>query len=158
MLLVEAKSEKTRKEEWEGNDVISLIAFTSEEGQQERVSFDEEIDRRKIARRETGINSGQRTGQREREKMKLSVYGALSTGLSLSLIAHAFVTRDFHFFASCVHLTRSPASVLVLLNWALYAALLFGRLSQRLFFGELRAIEVEVCPLSMSKSRGWCEI
>lgn len=84
--------------------------------------------------------------------MKLALYGSVSTLVSLGLISHAFYRRDYHFFASCVHLTKSPVAIVVLLNWGLYLAIVFGQLSQKIFFGELRVIEVEVCFLKRSHS------
>ncbi len=76
--------------------------------------------------------------------MRFAAYGLTSTFLSIAFIFHAFYIRDFHFFAASVHLTRSPISTFVLLNWGLYEAIVFVKITQSFFFGELRVIEVEV--------------
>ncbi|KAJ3328187.1 E3 ubiquitin-protein ligase hrd1 [Blyttiomyces sp. JEL0837] len=73
---------------------------------------------------------------------RLEVYGATSTALAALVIGNAWTLR-WHFYATCVHLTRSSASLMVLLNFGLYLTIIFGRFLQRVFFGELRALEVE---------------
>ncbi|KAI9331687.1 hypothetical protein DFJ73DRAFT_963673 [Zopfochytrium polystomum] len=78
---------------------------------------------------------------------RLEMYGALSVGLASVVIANAFYLRG-HFYTACLHLTRSSSSMLVLLNLGLYLTIVFARFFQRLFFGELRALEVEVVAVS----------
>lgn len=75
--------------------------------------------------------------------MRLAVFGAVSTTLAVAIVVNAFLANK-QFFSSCVHLTRSAANMMVLLNMGLFLTILEGRALVRLFFGELRTIEVEV--------------
>lgn len=76
--------------------------------------------------------------------MNLWQYGALSSALLAAVIGNAVLQRE-QFYLACVFLTRSNANMLVLYNMALVATLLFGKLVRRVFFGQLRATEVEAC-------------
>lgn len=70
------------------------------------------------------------------------MYGLLSLGLASVVVTNA-VYQSGHFYSACLHLTRSSTRLMVLLNMGLYLTIVFGRLFQRVFFGELRAVEVE---------------
>ncbi|KAI9096576.1 hypothetical protein DFS34DRAFT_715420 [Phlyctochytrium arcticum] len=74
--------------------------------------------------------------------MRFAIFGGVSAALTVAVIANAWLQRG-QFFTACIHLTRSSASLMVLLNMGLCLTILFGRGLQRLFFGELRALEVE---------------
>ncbi|KAJ3210510.1 hypothetical protein HDU67_005241 [Dinochytrium kinnereticum] len=73
---------------------------------------------------------------------RLAIYGLISTGLSAFVVLSAWLQRR-QFYPTCLHLTRSSASLMVLLNMGLFLTIMFGRGMQRLFFGNLRALEVE---------------
>ena len=73
-------------------------------------------------------------------------YALVSVALSVAVVANAFRSHP-QFYSACVHLSKSNVSVLILFNALLLAAMLFSRFWQRVFFGRLRAIEVEVCAL-----------
>ncbi|KAI9229339.1 MAG: hypothetical protein DHS80DRAFT_14110, partial [Piptocephalis tieghemiana] len=75
--------------------------------------------------------------------MRLEVYGAVSTALTALVLSHTYETHSGSFFASAVHLSRSNFSLLIFLNQALFLTIITGRLLQRAFFGQLRAVEVE---------------
>ncbi|KAI9013036.1 hypothetical protein BC832DRAFT_276915 [Gaertneriomyces semiglobifer] len=74
--------------------------------------------------------------------MRFALYGAASAALAGVVIANAFVQKQ-QFFTGCIYLTRSNASLMVLLNFGLFLAVVFGKALQRFFFGPLRALEVE---------------
>ncbi|KAJ3046449.1 E3 ubiquitin-protein ligase synoviolin [Rhizophlyctis rosea] len=74
--------------------------------------------------------------------MRLAIYGAVTTVATAAVILNAWLQRG-QFFTACIHLTRSSASNLVLFNMALFLTLMFGKGMQKLFFGNLRALEVE---------------
>ncbi|KAI8609326.1 hypothetical protein BC830DRAFT_1071068, partial [Chytriomyces sp. MP71] len=73
---------------------------------------------------------------------RLFTYGGVSTLLAVQAIASAWTARA-NFYSTCIHLTRSSASLLVLLNFTVFVAIMMGRGIQKTFFGQLRAIEVE---------------
>jgi E3 ubiquitin-protein ligase synoviolin len=66
-----------------------------------------------------------------------------TTGLSCLIIAQAFLERKGNFFASCIHITQSNINLLVILGMTFYYVVLSGKLIQRLWFGPLRALEIE---------------
>ncbi|KAF7722395.1 E3 ubiquitin-protein ligase hrd1 [Apophysomyces ossiformis] len=74
--------------------------------------------------------------------MRLAVYGGVSTLLSLGIILSAMHQRS-NFYAACVYLSKSSACVMILLNMGFLVSILLGKALQAIFFGELRAIEVE---------------
>ncbi|KAL2915351.1 E3 ubiquitin-protein ligase hrd1 [Polyrhizophydium stewartii] len=74
---------------------------------------------------------------------RLTLFGLASTALSALVLLNAFVQRQGQFFGTCIHLTQSGGSLLVLCSMLLYAAVISGRTLQRLLFGELRVIEIE---------------
>ncbi|KAJ3023014.1 E3 ubiquitin-protein ligase hrd1 [Thoreauomyces humboldtii] len=74
--------------------------------------------------------------------MRFALFGCASTALTAAVIANAWLQRG-QFFTACIHLTRSSASLMVLMNMGLYLTVVLGKALQRLFFGPLRAMEVE---------------
>lgn len=74
--------------------------------------------------------------------MKFAIYGASSAIATAFVITNAFLNRS-NFYAACIYLTESSACLMVLMNIGLFLAAIVGKLIQRLFFGPLRAIEVE---------------
>ncbi|KXS20693.1 hypothetical protein M427DRAFT_51675 [Gonapodya prolifera JEL478] len=74
--------------------------------------------------------------------MRLAFFGTLSSMLSALVLINAWLERGA-FFPAAIHVSRSGASVLVLLNWLLFVAIVLGRGLLRLFFGQLRVLEVE---------------
>ncbi|KAJ3037801.1 E3 ubiquitin-protein ligase synoviolin [Rhizophlyctis rosea] len=73
---------------------------------------------------------------------RLAMYGAVTTAATAAVVANAWLQRG-QFFTACIHLTRSSASNLVLFNMALFVTVMFGKAMQQVFFGNLRALEVE---------------
>ncbi|KAJ3390743.1 E3 ubiquitin-protein ligase hrd1 [Lobulomyces angularis] len=71
---------------------------------------------------------------------RLAIYGAIAFLSSYFVINNAYVYRK-QFYTACIHLTRSSVSLMVLLNLGLFLTIIFGKLTQRLFFGRLRALE-----------------
>ncbi|CEJ01995.1 Putative E3 ubiquitin-protein ligase synoviolin [Rhizopus microsporus] len=49
-----------------------------------------------------------------------------------------------NFYAVCIYLSKSSACMMVLLNMGLIITVLLAKALQAIFFGSLRAIEVEV--------------
>ncbi|KAI9498754.1 hypothetical protein BDB00DRAFT_754525, partial [Zychaea mexicana] len=74
--------------------------------------------------------------------MRLAVYGGASSLLALGVILNALHQRS-NFYAACVYLSKSSACIMILLNMGLLLAICFGKTLQAVFFGSLRAIEVE---------------
>ncbi|KAI8338654.1 hypothetical protein BC941DRAFT_512777 [Chlamydoabsidia padenii] len=74
--------------------------------------------------------------------MRLAVYGAISTTLATSVILSAF-THRVNFYAACVYLSKSSACMMILMNMGLFISIIAGKSLQAVFFGRLRAIEVE---------------
>ena len=102
---------------------------------------------------------------------RMQAYGLVSTTIFVSTVINAFRQRS-NFYAAAVYLSKSNACMMVsspcalfspsesvtsfvqrvtdnrpsqiLWNQAIYQTVLFGKLLQIIFFGELRLIEVEV--------------
>ncbi|KAI8147015.1 hypothetical protein BJV82DRAFT_508777 [Fennellomyces sp. T-0311] len=74
--------------------------------------------------------------------MRLAVYGGFSSLLALGVILNAMHQRS-NFYAACVYLSKSSACIMILLNMGLLLAICLGKTLQAIFFGSLRAIEVE---------------
>lgn len=74
--------------------------------------------------------------------MRLAIFGAISTLLTIYTIINAYIQRG-QFFSTCIYISHSNASILVLFNMAIYLAIVIGKTIQKIFFGQLRAIEVE---------------
>ncbi|KAJ9073067.1 hypothetical protein DSO57_1020474 [Entomophthora muscae] len=83
--------------------------------------------------------------------MRLAFYGVASTLLTAAVLYTNFLTpthsfppfRRSNFYTSAIYLSNSSASLLVLLNFGIFGTLLWGKVLQSIFFGPLRAIEVE---------------
>ncbi|KDQ21945.1 hypothetical protein BOTBODRAFT_123891 [Botryobasidium botryosum FD-172 SS1] len=73
---------------------------------------------------------------------RLTLYGALSTLLASAVIANAF-RKHSNFYSAMVYLSRSSGSVMALSNFGIFASLVAGKVTQRIFFGSLRPVEVE---------------
>ncbi|RKO95806.1 hypothetical protein CAUPRSCDRAFT_8841, partial [Caulochytrium protostelioides] len=74
--------------------------------------------------------------------MRLLAYGLMSSGVLLAHVVHIWRQRGF-FFATCIGLTNHNFGLLVIMNFCLFCSIIVGRMLQRLFFGKLRALEVE---------------
>ncbi|RKP38596.1 hypothetical protein BJ085DRAFT_12473, partial [Dimargaris cristalligena] len=74
--------------------------------------------------------------------MRLALYGAVTTALTGMVLVSAF-SQQWYFYAAGVRLSQSNANLLILANMSFFITLMFGKLMQRTFFGDLRAIEVE---------------
>ena len=66
---------------------------------------------------------------------------------TILVIGNAFYNKK-QFYPSVVHITKSNSSMAVLYFQALVLAISFGKLINKIFFGQLRAIEMEVCSCS----------
>ncbi|KAI8321267.1 hypothetical protein GQ54DRAFT_289794, partial [Martensiomyces pterosporus] len=73
---------------------------------------------------------------------RLAVYGVSTTVLTIGVIVSAFMQHPY-FYTACVQLAQSNASMMVLANMGILLTILLGKLLVRVFFGQLRAIEVE---------------
>ncbi|EJD52630.1 hypothetical protein AURDEDRAFT_111261 [Auricularia subglabra TFB-10046 SS5] len=73
---------------------------------------------------------------------RVVTYSVVSIGLLLGVIARA-VERHSNFYSIAVDLSRNSRSVLILANFGVVVALFVGRIFQQLFFGSLRASELE---------------
>ncbi|CAF1991961.1 unnamed protein product [Rotaria magnacalcarata] len=74
--------------------------------------------------------------------MKAEYLILLSFLLTLAVVTNAFYTKK-QFYPSVVYLTKSSTSLAVLYVQGFVCAILFGKLVQRIFLGQLRAIETE---------------
>jgi hypothetical protein len=74
---------------------------------------------------------------------KVATYGLLSTLAAMAVIVGAFRQRS-NFYSAAVMLGRSNGCMMVLFNFGLFLTLCFGKVCQKVFFGPLRAVEVEV--------------
>ncbi|KAF9006773.1 hypothetical protein BDZ89DRAFT_1079646, partial [Hymenopellis radicata] len=73
---------------------------------------------------------------------RLLLYGALSTIAVCAAVANAL--RNYtNFYSVAIYLSKSSRSVLIFANFGFILALLAGHLVQKIFFGTLRANEVE---------------
>ncbi|KAH8119360.1 hypothetical protein DFH11DRAFT_1849016 [Phellopilus nigrolimitatus] len=73
---------------------------------------------------------------------RVLLYSVFSIGAVLAVIANA-LKKHSNFYSVAVYLSKSNGTVVVLANFGLLLALLSGRLMQQIFFGPLRAMEVE---------------
>ncbi|GAA6042125.1 hypothetical protein JCM8097_003119 [Rhodosporidiobolus ruineniae] len=80
---------------------------------------------------------------------RLAAYGAFSTALATGTVVNAFRQRS-SFYAAAVYLSKSNACMMILWNQGIYQTVLFGKLLQTLFLGDLRLIEIE-----RLQERGW---
>ncbi|PKC09177.1 hypothetical protein RhiirA5_475024 [Rhizophagus irregularis] len=74
--------------------------------------------------------------------VRLAVYGGISTFLTLSIIAAAFRQRP-NFYAACIYLSKSSACIMILMNMGFFLTIVLGKILQTIFFGRLRAVEIE---------------
>jgi len=74
--------------------------------------------------------------------MKAEYLVFLSFLLTFAVVTNAFYTKK-QFYPSVVYLTKSSTSLAVLYAQAFVFVILFGKLIQRIFLGQLRAIETE---------------
>jgi len=70
------------------------------------------------------------------------LYSLVSVAGVITVIANALRIHS-NFYALTIHLAKSNGTVIVLANFLVLCAILVGRLWQHVFFGELRAMEVE---------------
>ena len=75
-------------------------------------------------------------------KMQFSSYFYTSLAATVAIAAHAVITRE-QFYPIILFLVTSKVSFVVLSNMAIAAILLIGRISQYIFLGALRDVEVE---------------
>ncbi|GAA6016669.1 hypothetical protein JCM11491_000201 [Sporobolomyces phaffii] len=80
---------------------------------------------------------------------RMQAYGLISTTVFVSTVINAFRQRS-NFYAAAVYLSKSNACMMILWNQAIYQTVLFGKLLQLIFLGQLRLIEVE-----RLQERGW---
>ncbi|KEP48711.1 E3 ubiquitin-protein ligase synoviolin [Rhizoctonia solani 123E] len=73
---------------------------------------------------------------------RLLLYGAVSTTLASLAVYTTFSTHS-NFYSAVVHLSRSNGSILTLANFMVFVALMVAKFMQLIFFGPLRANEVE---------------
>lgn len=73
---------------------------------------------------------------------RLLLYGAVSTGLASLAVYSTFSTHS-NFYSAVVHLSKSNGSILTLANFLLFVTLMVAKVMQFIFFGPLRATEVE---------------
>ncbi|CAE6533558.1 unnamed protein product [Rhizoctonia solani] len=73
---------------------------------------------------------------------RLLLYGAVSTTLASLAVYTTFSTHS-NFYSAVVHLSRSNGSILTLANFMVFVALMMAKFMQLIFFGSLRANEVE---------------
>ncbi|PWN38131.1 uncharacterized protein FA14DRAFT_118203, partial [Meira miltonrushii] len=73
---------------------------------------------------------------------RLALYGLASTIAAIAITFNAFRQRP-NFYSATVMLGGSNGCMMVLINFGLFLALCFGKVCQKVFFGPLRAVEVE---------------
>ncbi|KAJ1735756.1 E3 ubiquitin-protein ligase hrd1 [Coemansia sp. Benny D160-2] len=73
---------------------------------------------------------------------RLVVYGITTVVLNIGIIALAFINHDYYYTA-CIQLSQSGAAMMILANMGILMTILLGKLFSRIFFGRLRAIEIE---------------
>ncbi|GAA5896169.1 hypothetical protein JCM8208_007548 [Rhodotorula glutinis] len=83
---------------------------------------------------------------------RIATWGLVSTALALGTVLSAFRQRS-NFYSAAVYLSKSNACMMILWNQALFHTVLFGKVLQAIFFGELRLVEVE-----RLQERGWFAI
>ncbi|CEL54156.1 E3 ubiquitin-protein ligase synoviolin [Rhizoctonia solani AG-1 IB] len=73
---------------------------------------------------------------------RLLLYGAVSTALASLAVYTTFSTHS-NFYSAVVHLSKSNGSILTLANFMVFLTLMVAKVMQLIFFGPLRANEVE---------------
>ena len=76
-------------------------------------------------------------------RIRTDLVVSLSIGATAVVIGKAFYQKK-QFYPSIVHLTKSNSSMAVIYFQALVLAYMFGKFMNKIFFGQLRAIETEV--------------
>jgi E3 ubiquitin-protein ligase synoviolin len=74
--------------------------------------------------------------------MRLALFGVVSTVLTIYTLINAYIQRG-QFFSTCIYISHSNASILVLFSMAIYVFIVVCKIIQKIFFGPLRAIEIE---------------
>jgi hypothetical protein len=74
--------------------------------------------------------------------MRFSSFGLISTTLFAAVVGNAWMQRG-NAYASLIHMTKSSGNMMVSFQFFLYLSVLLGRVLSSLFFGQLRASEVE---------------
>lgn len=75
--------------------------------------------------------------------MREVVLTAASLALTGAVVANAYYQKH-QFYPSVVYLTKSSPSMAVLYIQAFVLVILFGKMMRKVFFGQLRAAEMEV--------------
>nr|CAG4636899.1 EOG090X03TK [Ceriodaphnia reticulata]SVE72853.1 EOG090X03TK [Ceriodaphnia reticulata] len=78
----------------------------------------------------------------KQSKMRIELVILGSLVLSTSVVGNAYYQKK-QFYPSVVHITKSNPSMMVMYIQALVIVVLLGKLMKRVFFGQLRAAEVE---------------
>lgn len=73
---------------------------------------------------------------------RTTLYCSLSTVLTSVVVLNAFDARP-NFFSAAMYLSQSSACLMILTNMFLVCTLISGKILQQIFFGRLRAIEVD---------------
>lgn len=73
---------------------------------------------------------------------KVAAYGVISILSAFAVVLSAFRQRS-NFYSAAVMLGRSNGCMMVLFNFGLFLTLCFGKVCQKIFFGPLRAVEIE---------------
>ncbi|KNC85816.1 hypothetical protein SARC_02000 [Sphaeroforma arctica JP610] len=81
--------------------------------------------------------------------MRLGQYAFSSTALLMTVVVNAWVQKE-QFYATCVYLSKSNTFSLLAYNEMIVCVLLLGKVLFKVFFGELRATEVEFTILASS--------
>ena len=82
---------------------------------------------------------------------RLAIYTAISTSLFSAVTISALNSRP-NFYAAAISVGRNSGAMMVVWNMIIWAGLVVGLGVRRLFFGQLRSIEHEVCPSSFRVS------
>jgi len=75
-------------------------------------------------------------------EMRFSSFGFISSSLFAGVVANAWLQRG-NAYASLIHMTKSSANMMISFQFFLYLSILLGKVLSSLFFGQLRASEVE---------------
>lgn len=73
---------------------------------------------------------------------RVAAYGVASFLAAAGVVFNAFRQRS-NFYSAAVMLGGSNGCMLVLFNWAVFLTLCVGKICQKIFFGPLRAVEIE---------------
>lgn len=73
---------------------------------------------------------------------RVALYGLISTLAAIAVVFNAFRQRS-NFYSATVMLGGSNGCMMVLFNFGVFLSICFGSLCQKIFFGPLRAVELE---------------